>query len=110
MVVSNGVSMFDWNYLKYFLAVARCGSTVAAAKVLKVDRSTVHRRLDAFKKDLGRQLILRQPTGYDLTELGRSMLVYAEHLEETAQIFERRVSGFDSELSPGVNIAIIIND
>jgi DNA-binding transcriptional LysR family regulator len=48
--------MFDWNDLRHFLAVARCGSTIAAAKALKVNQSTVHRRLDELEKRLGRQL------------------------------------------------------
>jgi len=64
-------AMFDWNDLKYFLAVARHGSTVSAAKALNVNRSTVHRRLDALEKKLGRRLFSRQPTGYELTELGQ---------------------------------------
>ena len=37
--------MFDWNDLRYFLAVARHGSTIAAAKALHLSQSTVHRRL-----------------------------------------------------------------
>jgi len=90
-------AMFDWNDLKYFLAVARHGSTVGAAKALNVNRSTVHRRLDALEKKLGRQLFSRQPTGYELTELGQNMVAYAEHVEESARIFERRISTSDGE-------------
>jgi DNA-binding transcriptional LysR family regulator len=37
--------MLDWNDLRHFLAVARHGSTIAAAKALGVNQSTVHRRL-----------------------------------------------------------------
>jgi len=33
--------MFDWNDLKYFLAVAQHGSTLSAAKSLRVNQSTV---------------------------------------------------------------------
>ena len=90
-------AMFDWNDLKYFLAVARHGSTVGAARALNVNRSTVHRRLDALEKEFGRQLILRQPSGYALTDLGQNMVAYAEHVEETAQLFERRLLISDSE-------------
>jgi DNA-binding transcriptional LysR family regulator len=74
--------MFDWNDLRHFLAVARCGSTVAAAKALNVNQSTVHRRLDELEKQLGRQLVVRQPTGYKLTELGQDIVTYAERVEE----------------------------
>ncbi|HJW12050.1 MAG TPA: LysR family transcriptional regulator, partial [Albitalea sp.] len=37
--------MFDWNDLKYFLAVAHHHSTLAAGRALQVNQSTVQRRL-----------------------------------------------------------------
>jgi DNA-binding transcriptional LysR family regulator len=41
--------MFDWNDLRYFLAVARQGSLQSAAKALGVNQSTVQRRLRALE-------------------------------------------------------------
>ena len=41
--------MFDWNDLRHFLAVARAGSTLGAAKRLGVNQTTVARRLDALE-------------------------------------------------------------
>ena len=46
--------MFDWNDLKYFLAVARHGSTIAAGKALGTSQSTVHRRLEELERKLRR--------------------------------------------------------
>jgi hypothetical protein len=63
----------DRNDLKHFLAVARNGSTLAAAKALGTSQSTVHRRLQELEKRLGRSLIKRHPTGYRLTELGGAL-------------------------------------
>ena len=51
--------MFDWNDLRYFIAVAREGSTIAAAGSLKVNQSTVQRRLAALEEKLGRKLVER---------------------------------------------------
>ena len=96
--------MFDWNDLKHFLAVARYGSTVAAAKVLNVNQSTVHRRLDELEKRLGRQLVVRQPTGYKLTELGLEIVTYAERVEEAVQVFERRLAASDTDLAGTVRV------
>ena len=59
---------FDWDDLKYFLAVARQGSTLAASRGLGVDQSTVQRRVAELERRLGRELVKRQPTGYRLTE------------------------------------------
>ena len=41
----HNLTIFDWSDLRYFLAVAREGSSVAAGRVLRVNQSTVHRRL-----------------------------------------------------------------
>ena len=92
--------MFDWNDLRHFLAVARYGSTLAAAKALNVNQSTVHRRLDELEKRLGRQLVVRQPTGYRLTELGQDMLTYVERVEEAVQSFERRLAEAQADPAP----------
>jgi DNA-binding transcriptional LysR family regulator len=75
--------MFEWSDLKHFLAVAREGSTLAAAKALGVSQSTVHRRLMALEARLGRRLVERQPTGYRLTKLGEEMWPYAERVGTT---------------------------
>jgi DNA-binding transcriptional LysR family regulator len=96
--------MFDWNDLKYFLAVARNGSTLGAAKALKASQSTVHRRLKELEGRLGRSLIKRHPTGYKLTELGNSMLVHAERVEEAITTFERNLSASDQHLTGTVRV------
>ena len=96
--------MFDWNDLKHFLAVARYGSTVAAAKALGVNQSTVHRRLDELEKRLGRRLFVRQPTGYKLTELGHEVVGYAEQVEEAVQVFKRRVAASDTDLTGTIRV------
>src|SRR5215211_6969878 len=64
--VHNGC-MFDWNDLKHFLAVARHGSTIAAGRALGTSQSTVHRRLEELERKLGRKLVAREMTGYQLT-------------------------------------------
>jgi DNA-binding transcriptional LysR family regulator len=96
--------MFDWDDLRHFLAVARCGSTLAAAKALNVNQSTVHRRLDELEKRLGRKLVIRQSTGYKLTELGQSILLCAERVEEAVQAVERRLAASDIDLAGIVRV------
>ena len=91
--------MFDWNDTRYFLAVAREGSTLAAAKVLGVNQSTVHRHLAALEKDLGCRLVERRPTGYRVTEQGRQLHACAERIEEGVAALQRRVASFNKELS-----------
>jgi DNA-binding transcriptional LysR family regulator len=83
--------MFDWNDLKYLLAVANHGSTVAAAKALGVNQSTVQRRMAELERQLGRPLLVREPSGYELTPLGRELLPLAEKVATAIDAFELRV-------------------
>ena len=84
--------MNDWNDLRHFLAVAREGSTLAAAKVLRVNQSTVHRHVSALERDLECKLVERHPTGYRLTDLGKELRAYAERMDESAAALERHVA------------------
>ena len=84
--------MFDWNDLKYLIAVARHGSTIAAGKALGISQSTVHRRLVELERRIGRQLMTRHATGYRLTDFGEEMRPYAERVAAMVEDFERHVS------------------
>lgn len=84
--------MFDWNDLKYFLAVARHGSTIAAGKALRLNQSTVQRRIVDLEKRLGRKLMTRTASGYRLTEFGKELQPYAERIEAMVVDFERHVA------------------
>lgn len=96
--------MFDWNDLKYFLAVARHQSTIAAGKALGLSQSTVHRRLAELERRIERQLVTRQPSGYRLTEFGQTLLPYAERVEATIDDFERRVTDTARELTGVIRV------
>lgn len=85
--------MFDWNDLKYFLAVARHHSTTAAGKALGLSQSTVHRRLAELERRLGRQLVLRHTNGYRLAEFGEQLLPYAERVEAAVDDLVSQVTG-----------------
>lgn len=82
---------FDWNDLRYFLAVARHGSTVAAARALGIHQSSVQRRLAELERRIGRPLVTRQPTGYRLTELGKRMVAPAERVEQAVLALEKQL-------------------
>jgi DNA-binding transcriptional LysR family regulator len=100
----HNLGMFDWNDLRHFLAVARHGSTLAAAKALGVNQSTVHRRLCELERRLGRPLVERHPTGYRLTKVGEDLRPLAERMEMAAQDFERRAASSDADLIGTVRV------
>lgn len=95
---NGSLSVFDWNDLRHFLAVARAGSTHAAAKSLGTSQSTVQRRLTELEARIGRPLVTRHQLGYRLTELGEHLLPYAERAEEAITTFERQSVASDKDL------------
>jgi DNA-binding transcriptional LysR family regulator len=89
----------DWNDLRSFLAIAREGSLLGAARTLGVNHSTVFRRLNALEADLGVRLFDRSARGYGLTVAGEHMLASAERVEDEILALERRLLGGDVRLS-----------
>jgi len=85
--------MFDWNDLKAFLAVARGGSTLAGAKTLGVNQTTVARRIESLEHDLKLKLFERGQTGSRLTEVGHSLIAEAEKVEQAAIRFGNFAAG-----------------
>ncbi|AOK59140.1 LysR family transcriptional regulator [Burkholderia ubonensis] len=81
--------MFDWENLRFFIAVAQSGSLSAAARRLKVDHATVSRRLSALETELKVRLIDRLPRACQTTAAGRHVLELAEKMEEHAFAIER---------------------
>jgi DNA-binding transcriptional LysR family regulator len=85
--------MFEWSDLRYFLAVAEHGSTLAAGRALGASQSTVQRRLTALERQLGRALVRRSSNGYRLTEFGEQMLPHARQVEQAILSFGRHKQG-----------------
>ncbi len=95
---------FDWNDLRYLLAVAREGSTLGAAKALHVNQSTVQRRLSELEQRLGCNLTERHPAGYRLTEEGRRLLPFATQVEEQAHALQRHAAAFNTRMCGSVRV------
>ncbi|NQX95227.1 MAG: LysR family transcriptional regulator [Erythrobacter sp.] len=99
--------MLDWNDLRYFLAVARSGSTLAASKQLKVSQSTVSRRITALEEELDVKLFVRRPVGYDLTPRGQSVLPAAEQVEAAMLAFSDGVDAETRRLTGKVRVSTV---
>lgn len=79
--------VYDWNDVRYFLAVGRSGSTLAAARETRVSQPTVARRVAALEHALGVELFERRPAGYLLTECGQALFDAAKAVEAAATAF-----------------------
>ena len=71
----------NWDDYKIMLAVARGGSLSAAARTLRVNQTTVSRRLTTLEEQLGAQLFLRSRVACLPTEAGELLLERAERME-----------------------------
>lgn len=98
--------MFDWSDLKVLLAVAEHRSTLAAARSLRVNQSTVQRRLAELDRCFGQPVAARQPAGYRLTPFGESLLPFARDVARAAAQLEHHVLAGRRDLTGVVRVTV----
>lgn len=97
----------DWDALPVFLAVAETGSVNKAAAELKIQPSSVSRRIDELEIRLEVKLFFRRRTGMVLTSAGEdlkdralSMRHFAEDIERSVRARDRREEGLVTIAAP----------
>ncbi len=98
--------MIDWDDVRFFLAVARGDSVRAAAERLKVNHSTVLRRIAQLETRLGAQMFEKLPSGYRLTAAGEDILGFAEQMDASSNQLETRVLGRDQRVSGPLRVTL----
>ena len=93
------MNVFDWDDVRYFLAVSRGGSLRAASDQLHVTHTTVLRRIAQLEARLGARLFEKLPSGYRLTDIGEDVQELAEQIETSTKQLETRVFGRDQGAS-----------
>lgn len=96
--------MFDWNDLRHFLAVARSGSTLGAAKALGVNQTTCARRIAALEEALGVELFDRKREGYKLAEAGLALVPLAERVEAATLAISDHISANARRISGSIKV------
>lgn len=86
----------QWDDIRYFLELARTGSLSGAARRLRVEHSTVARRVEALEQSLGIRLFDRLPKAWSLTAEGETLVAQAGRLDDEAQAFSRVALGVSS--------------
>lgn len=94
----------NWDDVRIFLAVARSGQILGAAKRLGVNHATVGRRLSALESDLNTKLLTRRTNGCELTHAGETFLLAAERME--AEMLSARSSVGDEDVAISGSIRI----
>jgi DNA-binding transcriptional LysR family regulator len=96
--------MDPWDELRFLLAVGRHGTLAAAGRALRVNATTVGRRVDELERRLGTKLFTKTPDGLRPTRAGVAAFEVATRMEDAMLAFERRIRGGDARLEGVVRV------
>lgn len=102
----------EWSDLRHVLAVARAGTLAAAARRLRVNQTTVSRRIAAAERALGARLFERSDGTLRPTRAGEAAVNRAAQVELEVEALERRVTGTDAAPAGTVrltSVPILVN-
>src|SRR4029079_2672016 len=94
-----------WDDLRVFLEVARQGSVHSAAKRLKLDHSTVCRRIGKLESRLSLKLLDRTRKGVVIRSEAKSLLKHIREMENHASYLEDVATRDVTETKQTVRIA-----
>lgn len=96
----------NWDDLKSFLILSRSSKLLIAAKKLKVEPTTIARRIKRLEKNLKIQLFNKSPKGYSLTERGLDLVKYSEKIENQIFGINERLVKTNSLISGKVRVTV----
>ena len=96
--------MLDWDNTRIFLAVARTGQMLGAARKLGLDHATVSRRIANLEAGLGVKLIERRTNGCVLTATGETFLASVERIETELLRAQAALTGADVAVTGNVRV------
>ena len=95
----------NWNDIRVFLAVAETGKIGLAAEKLKLDPTTLGRRIKRLEQRLQATLFERTRTGQVLTEAGDKLLAQAEAMAQAARSIDEQMAA-ETGLSGTLRISV----
>ena len=98
MPYANSQGPLSWDDVQVFLAVVQHGSVSGAARALRVNHSTVLRRIGSLEHSVAVRLFDRLPGGYALTAAGNDIAERLAGVGEQIDAAHRQVMGLDVEM------------
>ncbi|MGI9422418.1 MAG: LysR family transcriptional regulator [Hyphomicrobiaceae bacterium] len=99
---------YNWNDLRYVLALHRAGTLTRAGRAVGADETTVARRLRALERALHSPLFMSNGTGrYEATEIGLKVIGRAERIEHEFDSINDTVGTFRNKLLGVVRITTV---
>lgn len=99
------MKQWNWDNLRFLIALAENGTLSNAATQLGVSHTTVQRRVRSFEEELQVQLFLHTPDGYQLTSAGQLLYEQVHSLQDTVNTVSRQLVAREKELSGTVTVA-----
>ena len=98
--------MLNWNDLNSFITLSRSKKLITAAKKLKIESTTIARRISRLEESLKTQLFNKSPRGYSLTDSGIRLLRYAEKVESQMYSISESFMGINPNVKGKVRISV----
>ncbi|WP_257462338.1 transcriptional activator NhaR [Archangium lipolyticum] len=102
------MSWLNYHHLLYFWTVARAGSIAKASQELHLAQPTISAQLKLLEESLGHKLFERQGRRLVLTDVGRTVLRYAEDIFRLGNELKNVVNGMPS--GQGLRVAVGVTD
>ncbi len=90
--------IFDWDNLRFFLALAQHHTLSKAGASIKVSHTTVFRRIKSFEEKIGVTLFESTPNGYVLTTAGEKLFEKVTVIEGQVEQASRQLAGLDQQI------------
>lgn len=97
-------NVLDWDQLRFISALRRARTLGGAARLLRVNKTTVMRRIAALEQALETRLFVRTAAGYALSPAGQEIAEDIERAEEAIFAIERRLKGRDAKVEGKVRL------
>lgn len=102
----DALDRLNWDDVRLFLEVARCGSFRKAVEATAISSNTLMRRVALLEARLGHILLARKASGVTLTSEGHEVAKVAERLRGEVRALERMAKDGTRSLSGKVKVAV----
>ena len=100
------LTMFNWNDLESFIILSRSGKLNLAAKKLKIEPTTISRRILRLEEKLNVKLFYRSNNQYILTDDGTRLIIFAEKIESEILSINEEFTNKNVNLTGVVRISL----
>jgi LysR family transcriptional activator of nhaA len=101
------MSWLNYHHLLYFWTVARAGSIARAGEELHLAQPTISSQLKLLEEALGHKLFERQGRKLVLTDVGRTVMRYADEIFRLGNELKNIVSGMPTGQQLRLNVGVL---